>query len=51
MSNNQIWINEMIKDISDEIITKYENSNFPFRTVMVKMNYCYCCRTLKKNIN
>jgi len=51
MSNNQIWINEMIKDISDEIITKYENSNFPFRTVMVKMNYCYCCKTLKKNIN
>ena len=51
MKDNQIWIKEMINDISDQIITKYENSNFPFRTVFIKMNYCYCCKSFKKKIN
>ena len=51
MSGNLIWINEMIKEISDEIITKYEKLNYPFRTVMVKMNYCYCCKSHRKDIN
>ena len=36
MNDNQIWIKEMTNDISDQIITKYENSNFPFRTVFIK---------------
>lgn len=51
MNDNQIWIKEMINNISDQIIIKYENSNFPFRTVFVKMNYCYCCKSFKKKIN
>jgi len=51
MSGNQIWINEMIKEISDEIITKYERVSTPFRTVMIKMHYCYCCRSKRNDIN
>ena len=51
MSDNEIWINEMIKEISHEIITKYEKLNYAFRTVMVKMNYCYCCKSHRKDIN
>ena len=50
MSDNQIWINQLVKEISVGIINKYETLNFPFRTVMVKMNYCYCCKTIKDNI-
>ena len=50
MSDNQIWINKLVKDITNDIINKYEKLNFPIRTVMVKMNYCYCCKTIKDNI-
>jgi hypothetical protein len=50
MSKNDIWVKEILWNITDEIINKYEKLNFPFRTVMIKSNFCYCCKKLKNNI-
>ena len=51
MVNNEVWIKEMISDEIKNLIDKYESMNFPFRTVMIKMNYCYCCNTYDKDIH
>jgi hypothetical protein len=40
---NNIFIKELIIDISNDIINKYIIYKIPFRLVMIKSKYCYIC--------
>ena len=51
MSNNKKWIEEMVKNEIENLITSYEKCNFPFRTTLTKIDFCYCCNKIKGNIN
>ena len=50
MSNSK-WIRELIENEIDKIVDNYEKCNFPFRTTMIKKDFCYCCNKIKGNIN
>lgn len=41
MSNN--FIKEILITLINKILDSYENIKYPFRAVMIKANYCYCC--------
>jgi len=44
------WIKQDIINYCNEIINKYLYMKFPFRAVMIKTNFCYCCKTYSQTM-